>query len=195
MWDRDRNRAFAAFGVLAALGLGACSQVTVNSPASNPRYFPKEELYAARNGAIRVEVAGDTLGVAHGPFAQQVVDEMRRGNPGLPQPGFATQGSRMTDPTYKIVMMFGPPTWLSANELCTHRPPPPVPHAAGQRLELLAAFCRSREASSEARGSAPVSAAGVADPNFAALVRQVALNLFPAYSDTRIPDGGTGSPP
>ncbi len=173
-----------------ALALAACDrQVVVNSPASNPRYFPNEEHYAARNGAIRVEVAGDTLGVPHERFAEMVVAEMRRGQPALPQPGFVTRGSRMTDPTYRVVAMFSPPTWLSADELCSHRPPPPAPRAAGQELELLQAFCRAGEASSEAHGRVSVSAAGANDPAFGALVRQVTLNLFPSVSDTRLNDG------
>ncbi len=176
----------------AVLALAGCNQVVVNAPASNPRYFPGEQYYAARNGAIRVEVSGDMLGVPHDQFAEIVVAEMRRGDPSLPRPGFVTHGSRMTDPTYKIVMMFSPPTWLSANELCTHRPPPPAPRVQGGRLKLLAAFCRAGEASSEDHGSVPVS--GANDPNFAELVRQVTLNLFPQVADTRIPDYGDARP-
>ncbi len=164
------------------LALAACDQVIVNAPATNPRYFGGEESYAARNGAIRVEVAGATLGMPKDRFGEMVVTEMRRGNTRLPQPGFVTQGSKMTDPRYKVVMMFDPPSWLSADNLCTDRPPPPAGSAPGGRLHLLAAFCRAGEASSESQGSAPVPA-GVNDPNFAALVQQVTLNLFPTHDD------------
>jgi hypothetical protein len=166
----------------ASLVLAACEQVVVNAPATNPRYFGGEESYAARNGALRVEVAGATLGVPQDRFTQMVVAEMRRGNTRLPRPGFVAESSPMTDPRYKVVMMFDAPAWLSADNLCSDRPPPPAPHAPGERLRLLASFCRAGEASSEAHGSAPVSA-GVDDPNFAALVRQVTLNLFPTHDD------------
>src|SRR6185369_2664907 len=94
---------------LLAVGttLAGCADiVVVNDPLTQPNYIMGEERYAARNGSIRVEVGGETFGVAPEIFAARVVDEMRRAY--YRHDFFTREASEATDPRYKIVMMFNP---------------------------------------------------------------------------------------
>src|SRR5678815_615050 len=67
-----------ATAVTLPLVLVSCAQViTINDPVTHPSYVKNEELYAARNGSIRVEVDGDTFGLPREQFADLVVNRMR----------------------------------------------------------------------------------------------------------------------
>jgi hypothetical protein len=160
---------------LAAL-VPACSTVVVNDPYAHPKYVQDEELYAARGGGIRVEVAGDTFGMPYEAFADRVVGIMSRN---YYRPGFFTREvSRVTDPRYRVVMMFNPHASVGGHALCTApQPYQPVPRAQGARTSLLAAFCGGPEALSETNGWAVVT--GPDDPRFGELVMAVTNSVFP----------------
>lgn len=169
--------------------LAACAQVVmVSDPVTHPNYVKNEELYAARNGAIRIEVDGDTFGLPREQFADLVVNRMRTTY--YRHDMFTREASRATDPRYKIVMMFNPDPAVSGNNLCAAAQPfAPVPRAAGERSVLLAAFCGGTMALSENSGWVALS--GVDDPNFPRLVDQVTASLF---AKTDIRDTSRGGP-
>ena len=167
------------FLVIASVGVplsGCADVVVVNDPVTEPNYFLGEENYAARNGAIRTEVAGDTFGLAPEQFADLVVNRMRAGY--YRHDFFTREASRATDPFYKIVMMFNPHPGVSGAELCSSPQPPAVsPRGPEERTSLLAAFCAGSMARSEINGWVRLS--GVQDPNFSRLIDQVTVNIFP----------------
>jgi hypothetical protein len=184
-----------SFSVLAAgslAALGGCGGVIVNAPIHNPSYVMGDEDYASRNGAIRVEVAGDMLGVPRDEFATRVVSEMRAGYYRKDKTMFSAQPSQETDPRYKIVMMFSPATPVSPNDLCLGSNLQTSARQAGDSLTLLASFCSGTLAISEVRGTVG-QVAGIQDPNFSRLVREVIWYLFPRY-DNRRDGGGTVVP-
>jgi hypothetical protein len=161
--------------LLAAAVLSGCADiVVVNDPVTQPNYIMGEEKYAARNGSIRVEVAGDTFGLAPEAFAERVVHQMRHGY--YRHDFFTREASRATDPRYKIVMMFNPDPGISGNELCATAEPLP-PRAPVERTSLLAAFCGGPVALSEVNGWVRLS--GVEDPRFAELIGSVTDHIFP----------------
>jgi len=161
--------------LLAAGALSSCADiVTVNDPVTQPNYIMGEERYAARNGSIRVEVAGDTFGLAPEPFAERVVNQMRRGY--YRHDFFTREASSATDPRYKIVMMFNPAPGVSGHDLCA-APQPLPPQAPETRTSLLAAFCGGPVALSDVNGWVRLS--GVEDPKFAELIDGVTNHIFP----------------
>ena len=166
----------ALFAVVAA-ALGGCGEsVVVNDPVTQPNYVRGEENYAARNGAIRVEVAGDTFGLAPDAFADLVVKQMRAGY--YRHDFFTREASPATDPRYKIVMMFNPHPSVSGAALCAApQPLPPALRRAEERTSLLAAFCAGSEARSEINGWVRLS--GVDDRNFPRLIDRVTAGIFP----------------
>ena len=174
------------------LSLAACADVVmINDPVIHPNYFKNEELYAARNGSIRVEVEGDTFGLPREEFADRVVATMRAGY--YRHDMFTREASRATDPRFKIVMSFNAdPSW-SGNDLCAATQPiPPVAKAAGERSALLGAFCGGTMALSENAGWVALS--GVDDPKFTRLINGVTESLF-AKTDIRDTSrGGPGTP-
>jgi hypothetical protein len=171
-----RMAKYFATVAFCALLAGCADMVVVNDPVTQPNYLLGEENYAARNGAIRVEVAGETFGLPPDRFADLVVGQMRAG---YYRHGFFTrEASRATDPRYRIVMMFNPDPGLSANALCAAPvPPAPAPRNPAARSSLLAAFCAGGEARSEIQGWVRLS--GVEDANFARLVDAVTARIFP----------------
>jgi hypothetical protein len=173
--------------VAVPLLLAGCAQVVmVNDPVTHPNYVKDEELYAARNGAIRVEVDGDTFGLPRDQFVDLVVNRMRTSY--YRHDMFTREASRATDPRYKIVMMFNPDPAVSGNNLCAAAQPfAPVPRTTGTRSVLLAAFCGGTLALSENEGRVALS--GIDDPNFFRLVDQVTATLFPK-TDIRYTSGG-----
>ena len=160
----------------AALLLASCGNVVVNDPYAHPKYVQDEELYAGRGGGMRVEVAGDTFGQPYEAFADRVVGIMSRN---YYRRGFFTrEASRMTDPRYRVVMMFNPHRAVSGQALCAApQPYQPAPRAPGERTSLLAAFCGGPDALSETNGWAVIS--GPDDPRFVELVMAVANSVFP----------------
>ena len=178
-----------ATAVALPLVLVACAQViTINDPVTHPNYVKNEELYAARNGSIRVEVDGDTFGLPREQFADLVVNRMRATY--YRHDMFTREASRATDPRYKIVMMFNADPAVSGNNLCAAPQPfAPVPRAAGERTVLLAAFCGGTMALSENAGWVALS--GIDDPKFLRLVDGVTTSLF---AKTDIRDTSRGGP-
>jgi hypothetical protein len=164
------------WALAAVFVLAGCGNVVVNDPYAHPRYVQDEELYAARGGAIRVEVAGDTFGLPQEVFADRVVGILRDR---YYRKGFFTrEASRATDPRYRVVMMFNPHSAVSGHALCAAAQPyQPAPRAPGERTSLLAAFCGGPEALSETNGWAVIS--GPDDPRFTELVMAVANSVFP----------------
>ena len=184
------NRYLIATAVLGLTALTACSNtVVVTDPATNPNYVKNEELYAARSGSIRVEVMGDTFGMAPEAFADLVVNEMRASY--YRHDFFTRQASRATDPRYKIVMMFNAdPAWSGYDLCAASQPIPPAPVQQGQRTVLLAVFCGGSTPLSENSGRVALS--GVQDPNFVKLVDQVTETLFTKTDNRDTSHGGPG---
>lgn len=165
--------------IITAIGtaLSGCGGiVVVNDPVTQPNYIAGEENYAARNGSIRVEVAGDSFGLEQDRFADLVVNQMRVG---YYRHGFFTrEASGATDPRYKIVMMFNPDPSVSGDALCSSpQPLKPVPRTPDETSSLLAAFCAGPMARSEINGWVRLS--GVQDRNFAQLIDRVTAGIFP----------------
>jgi hypothetical protein len=154
----------------------------INAPVHNPHYVLGDDDYAARNGAIRVEVAGDTLGTPREEFTGRVVTDMRAGYYRKDKTMFSAQASAETDPRYKIVMMFSPAPPVSPNDLCLGNNLKMEPRQSGDSLTLLAAFCSGTLAISEVRGRVG-SVANVHDPNFSRLVGEVITYLFPRHDN------------
>ena len=177
---------------MMGVALAGCPGVVVNDYVQHNNYVRGEEDYAIRHGAIRVEVAGDTLGLPPPQFAARVVEEMRRSY--RPAGGtYTLDASRETDPRYRIVMMFHPHPAVSANDVCSAPAPyQPAPRAPGERLRLLAAFCSGNLALSEAYGWA-AGVNGALSSNFPALVHRVTMAVFPKH-DLRL-EGSGGSFP
>ena len=179
-WRYNRNmHAMKSWLPVLVIGaaLASCADiVVVNDPVSQPNYIMGEERYAARNGSIRVEVGGETFGLAPDAFAARVVDEMRRGY--YRHDFFTGEASAATDPRYKIVMMFNPDRAVGGAEVCSApQIPSPTARNPAERTVLLAAFCGGSVALSEMTGW--VRLAGADDPRFAELINRVTNSIFP----------------
>ena len=161
--------------LICLLALCGCSGVVMlNEPIHN-NFVDGDELYATRNGAIRVEVEGDTFGMPQEDFANLVVARMRAAY--FRHEIFTRETSRATDPRFKVVMMFNPDPAVSGRALCeASRPYLPVPQTT---TTLLAAFCGGTEAISEVAGRVIGGVAGPQDVKFAELVAKVTNSVFP----------------
>jgi hypothetical protein len=180
--EPSMTRSMTILIALAALaGLAGCDSVIINNQTVQTTYRNGDEDYAARFGAIRVEVLGETFGVPPDRFASLVVAQMREAGHHPEKTMFTTEASRETDPRFKIVMMFNPATAVSGDGLCNgaqQREPRP----AGS-VKLLAAFCGGNALISESAGRAG-RITRVEDPQFHQLVEAVTQGLFPT-SDFR----------
>jgi hypothetical protein len=173
------TRLWTWLALAAPLALGACGgMVTVTDPVHPLHYVQDDELFAARNGGIRVEVDGTTFGLPADQFAARVVDTMRATY--YQHDWFTLAASRATDPRYRIVMMFNPDPAVSGNNLCTTPQPfQPIAKAPGEATVLLAAFCGGTGAISETTGRAYGGVTGVDDPKFRELVAKVTQSVIP----------------
>jgi hypothetical protein len=189
----DVNGLLKCAALAAPIALAACgNMVTVTDPVHPLHYVQDDELYAGRNGGIRVEVDGSTFGLPADQFAQRVVDIMRASY--YRRDWFTLAPSRATDPRFRIVMMFNPDPGLSANEMCAAPQPfQPVAKAPGETTVLFAAFCGTTEALSETTGRAYGGVTGVDDPKFRELVAKVTNSVI-AKNDWNHDSGWSNQP-
>jgi hypothetical protein len=165
--------------LLFVLALGGCDGIViVNDAMQQPNYHRGDETYAARNGAIRVQVEGTTFGLAREQFASEVVNRMRAAY--SRHEIFTVDASSATDPDYKIVMMFDPDPALSGESLCAaSQPLPPVPRAPGESTSLRAAFCGGAKAISESGARVTGGVRGIDDARFSELIARTVNTLIP----------------
>lgn len=167
------------------------ANVRLTQQEVSPSYKAGEFGYAGARGALRVIVAGDSLGVDAASLGKAVTDAMRGRHWG-PRTNFTTLDHPGIRPSYRVVMMFNPAPTMVGMRLCREDPAtlPMVPAKGG--IVLFSAFCRGSESLTEIKGRI-TGAASPDNPGFAELVGQVTHALFPP--DRRFEGEESGAPP
>ncbi|MEX0759411.1 MAG: hypothetical protein WD100_07520 [Tistlia sp.] len=83
----------------------------------------------------------------------------------------------LRDSPYKVVLVFDPAGGWDGYAACKHGELPRSVGRRGESLEVLALFCEGHRLMTSTQGR--VVAASPADPRFQALMKQIALDLFP----------------
>ncbi len=157
----------------------------------SPSYKAGEFGYAGARGAIRVIVAGDSLGADPLALGKAVTDAMQGRHWG-PRTNFTTLDHPGVRPSYRVVMMFNPAPTMVGMRLCREDPSTlPIVRPVDE-IVLFSAFCRGGESMTEIKGRI-AGATGLDNPAFAELVGQVTHALFPP--DRRFEGEQGGAPP
>jgi hypothetical protein len=165
-----------SFGVL----VGGCSSTVPRTTSEIwPLYRPTEFGRAGGGRDTYVVLRGNPFAMEPAQFEQLVLGNMQGQNWG-PRTNFTGRPTNY-DPAYKVVMLFNGPS-VNGGDLC--RNPGAVPFRTGPQAELhiLAVYCRYDQWLTLAQGWVKGDAAGVPQDAFAALVRQVTAELFPAFN-------------
>jgi hypothetical protein len=83
----------------------------------------------------------------------------------------------LRDSAYKVVLVFDPPVQWDGYAICKHGDFPVSAGRQGDAVEVLAIFCEGHRLMTSTQGA--VSAGSPDDPAFRALLKQIALDLFP----------------
>lgn len=172
---------------------GACDGaiVRLTQQEVSPSYKAGEFGYAGARGAIRVIVAGDSLGSDASTLGKAVTDAMQGRHWG-PRTKFTTLDHPGIRPSYRVVMMFNPAPTMIGMRLCREDPSNLPVAPATPEIVLFSAFCRGGETVTEIKGRI-AGARGLDNPAFAELVGQVTHALFPP--DRRFEGDRGGAPP
>lgn len=183
-----RTNLLVAVLVFLAVSCGGMI-VRLSQQEISPSYKAGEFGYAGARGAIRVIVAGDSLGADR---LDKAVTNAMQGRHWGPRTNFTTQDHPGIRPSYRVVMMFNPAPTMVGMRLCREDPAtlPVVPAKSG--IVLFSAFCRGGESMTEIKGRI-AGAKGLDNPAFAELVGQVTHALFPP--ERRFEGEESGAPP
>jgi hypothetical protein len=176
---RTRWTAAALAPAITALGLlAACDGVVVTEPVGAQRYSNGDFEYAARNGEMKTEVAGNPFGGTAPNFAPLVTEYMQNANRSIPV-RFVLEPQGKGSAPYHVVMAFNPPRGYLARDACSQAGSLPTAPGTGS-VYLFSVFCSGDVALSEASGSV-ANLSGPDDPKLRSLVRQVTYALIPGY--------------
>jgi hypothetical protein len=162
-----------AMSVLAAAPGNAA--VIISSQGVEGSYDRLEYAAAADGKEFLVEVHGVPFtGMSQQAFEQELKNVLTAARPSFPAAQFtAHPTSAASDPSYRLVMVFGPAHGLSYEAQCA------LPQAVRSdplpvgEVEVSVTFCRKGDVMSHA--VARTNATGVNDPGF----RQMFVELFP----------------
>lgn len=167
-------------GLLLSALVTACSTPVPRTTSEVwPLYRPAEFGRAGGGRDTYVVLRGSPFAMSPAQFEQSVLGNMQGQNWG-PRTNFTTHPANH-DPAYKVVMLFNGPN-VNGGDLC--RNPGAVPFRTGpqQELHILAVYCRYDQWLTLAQGWTKGDASGISQEAFAALVRQVTAELFPAFN-------------
>jgi hypothetical protein len=174
---------------VAAFVLAGCdSVVKVYEPLYPTSYSDGELEYAARGGALKVDVRGNPFSMIPEEFAERVIAEMKGATRG-PEVNFSGSPPGAGSAPYRVVMMFDARANANGNDVCAEKAET-LP-AREKVLRLLTAFCNGDVALTESIGWVS-DVTGPDDEKFRELIRQTALGLLPVHdfrgSEPKIPD-------
>jgi len=184
------KRAVAA--VLTAFAVAACTdgpRTGVTSKAPDTRQFVTTSF------PLWVEVQGDPYGAEAEGVDQTITQAMKQAYTWNSAAEFTTDPDKALGKSPKVVMTFNGAAGTGAREQCEDRSKGGGPLPGG-RVEVVASLCSLGDSLANVRGSIAQSE-GPADPNFAALIRQVTRDMFSTDFDRdrpgmRIGGGGGG---
>lgn len=142
-------------------------------------------VYAAKDGPILVEVAGNPAGQATPNLGSMVANYMTGAVLGYPTT-FSADPTRTPHPNLRTVMVFNAAPSLTEGQACAGD----LAFVAGQspgRVTLFSAFCNGSRPLGSLRGSAE-GVTGPTHPNFVGLVRQATYWLFRPAQDNDAKD-------
>lgn len=163
--------------LLAAFGLAACNGATTRPAYVYDAYDLGVLNGPAAEGGLAAYLVGEPF-PGREPALRQAVEHA------LTEQRFGPDFPVTTDPTpalresaYKVVLVFDPPVQWDGYAICKHGD---FPASAGPRdggVEVLAIFCEGHRLMTSTQGAA--QAGSPDDPAFRALMKQIALDLFP----------------
>ncbi len=167
--------------VLLAGTVGACAQGTVVRNATIASYRPSMLSYAAGQGAMKTEIIGNPFVGSKDELDRVVTSSMTGAHFG-PLLAFATSVSPQNKSPYRVVVIFNPTGGYGSGRLCSG--PVDFSGAPSEPVRVAAAFCASSRPVTYTSGSVSGVDAPT-DPAFRALIRQIAIVLFPLRDPTR----------
>ncbi len=179
-WIDRTARALAAvaFGAAAlSAGAGQASAYSLDFQQTYISYDRTDLTYAGEDGRpVWTVIIGNPFGGSKELLDTTVLDAMKGSHFGR-DVTFATQPGPETRRAYRVVMLLNGST-KNAYNICRYYPSYPLgPGDHGNSIQLVAVFCRGEKPStivSARMGNKPMT-----DPEFAQMVRQVTVNLFP----------------
>jgi len=176
---RSANLLIAA---LAALSACASGTVTLSHQDIAHGYSPGEFGYAAGGRDMWVVIVGNPFGGDTAAFESAVTRAMQGQHWGQ-RTNFTTAPGDSAYIRYRAVLLFDPPRSLNGVRLCRDAPADLPSEAAGDGIELYAAFCHGKRMRTQIKGRI-AGASGPDDPAFRELVARVTNGLFPADRGT-----------
>lgn len=169
--------------LLATLVLLALALVACDGPVTRPAYvYDAYDITVltgpAGNGGMAAYVVGD-------PFPGQEAALRKAVEYALTEQRFGAAFPVTTDPSpelrqaaYKAVVVFDPPTQWDGYAICKYDDFPESRGRRGEAVEVLAIFCQGHRMMTSTQGGI-AAASSPEDPRFKALMKQIALTLFP----------------
>jgi hypothetical protein len=183
------KRAVAA--VLAALAVAGCAdgpRTSVTSKAPDTRQFVTTSF------PLWVEVQGAPYGAKAEGVDETITQAMKQAYTWNPAAEFTTDPDKARGKSPKVVMTFNGAAGTGSREQCQGRSEGGGSLPEG-RVEVVATLCSLGDSLANVRGSIAQSE-GPADPRFAALIRQVTIDMFRTDLDRDRPgmwiSGGSG---
>ena len=184
------NKKFRWFLVpAAAIGLSACTAIVIDSyPRSPIGYSGGDFEFATPNGAIVTEVLGNPFSGQQNVFANRVRSLLKNQVGDFPTT-FVSKPGANTTPPYRIIVVFNPRGNASYNAICEDANQTPDTTKGKGTLSVSMVFCDGQKLKTGTRGRV----SGVDSPNdpqFTALVQQVANTLIPPFGQQRQQQNG-----
>jgi hypothetical protein len=177
-----RSLRIAALVAAGAL-LGACARESViyNNMIS-PAYRPYEYGYGAGRRDLTTIIVGNPFDVDQPAFETRLVTMLNESPTFLQPTNFTTTPGPSARRQYRAVVVFNR-AFVLATQIC--RSPDSVPVAElGATMRVTAVFCRHNGSLSQVTGELE-NVAGIDDPRFRRLIRQMVPLLFPPIDPTR----------
>ena len=169
--------------LLLALGLAACG-----GPVTRPAYvYDAYDLTVlngpAGQGGMAAYVVGEPFPGQQAALNRAVEHALTHQRFGPEFPVTTQPSPELADSAYKAVLVFDPPTQWDPYGICKHGELPESRGRSGDAVEVLAIFCEGHRRMTSTIGSI-AAADSPDDPRFRALLKQIALTLFPPMRPT-----------
>jgi hypothetical protein len=168
---------------LSAMAAVPAKAAVISSEGIEGPYSHLEYSAAADGKEFLVEVRGVPFaGMSQEAFDQALMNVLTSARPTRPAAQFTTRPTSANfDPSYRLVLVFGPARNLSYQEQCRGIDRARFEPVAAGEVKVSATFCRKDDLMS--RAIARTSAASVSDPAF----RQMFVELYPVLFPLRNP--------
>jgi hypothetical protein len=174
-----RIAALIAAGVL----LAACAgQSVIYNNSISSAYRPYDYGYGAGRRDLTTIIVGNPFDLDQAELETRLVAMLNESPTFLQPTNFTTTPGPSARPQYRAVLLFNR-AFVLATQIC--RSPESVPVAElGATVRLTAVFCRHNGFLSQVTGELK-NVAGIDDPRFRRLIRQMVPLLFPPIDPTR----------